>query len=122
VSSIPGTTKKTTWVRNGKLRIMDSPGVIPFRDQNVQMGMSAAKDPHKIRNPEKVALKIIEFLMKKDEKILKKYYGASGEDSYEVFLDIGKKKGFLVKGGEVNENRVAIKVIDDWQKGKINLK
>ena len=122
VSPVPGTTKKTVWVRSGKLRIMDSPGVIPFGDKNVQMGMSAAKDPHKIRNPDRVAIKIIEFLMEKDKGILKKYYGASGKDSYELFLDIGKKKGFLVKGGEVDENRIAIKVIDDWQRGRINLK
>lgn len=122
VSPVPGTTKKTMWVRSGKLRIMDSPGVIPFGDKNIQMGMSAAKDPHKIRNPDKVAMKIIEFLMDKDERILKRAYKASGEDSYEVFLDIGKKKGFLIKGGEVDENRVAIKVIDDWQKGRIKLK
>ncbi|MFH1237953.1 MAG: GTPase [archaeon] len=122
VSSIPGTTKKTTWVRNGKLRIMDSPGVIPFGDKNVQMGMSAAKDPHKVRHPENVAINIIKFLMAKDKDILKKYYGASGEDCYEIFEDIGRKKGLLIKGGEVDENRVAIKVIDDWQKGKINLK
>ena len=122
VSSMPGTTKKTTWVRSGKLRIMDSPGVIPFGDRKVQIGMAAAKDPHKIKNPDKVALRIIEFLMEKDGGILKRYYGASGKDSYELFLDIGKKKGFLVKGGEIDEHRVAIKVIDDWQRGKINLK
>jgi len=28
----------------------------------------------------------------------------------------------LVKGGEIDENRVSIKVIDDWQKGRIKLK
>ncbi len=122
MSSVPGTTKKTQWVRTGQLRIMDSPGIIPFGDGRTQVGMAAAKDPHKINNPDKVALRIIEFLTKKDEKILKRHYGASGEDSYDLFLDIGKKKGFLVKGGEVDEHRVAIKVIDDWQKGKIKLK
>ncbi len=64
VSSISGTTKKTLWVRSGQLRIMDSPGVIPFGDRKVQVGMVAAKDPHKIKNPEKVAIRVIEYLMK----------------------------------------------------------
>jgi ribosome biogenesis GTPase A len=122
VSSVSGTTKKTQWVRTGKLRIMDSPGVIPFGDRKVQIGMTAAKDPHKIKNPEKVAIRIIEFLMKKEGNLLKKYYEAEGESAGEVFEDIGRKKGYLVKGGEVDENRIAIKVIDDWQKGKIKLK
>ncbi len=122
VSSVSGTTKKTQWVRVGKLRIMDSPGVIPFGDRKVQIGMTASKDPHKIKNPEKVAIRIIEFLMKRNNNILGKMYGAVGNDAYEIFEDIGRKKGFLVKGGKINENRIAIKVIDDWQKGKIKLK
>ena len=120
VSPVSGTTKKTQWVRSGKLRIMDSPGVIPFGDRKVQIGMTAAKDPHKIRNPEKVAIRIIEFLMKR-RGLLKRYYGVEGKDAYAVFEDIGRKKGYLVKGGEVDENRVAIKVIEDWQRGRIKL-
>ncbi len=121
VSSMSGTTKKTQWVRSGKLRIMDSPGVIPFGDRKVQIGMTAAKDPHKIKNPEKVALRIIDFMMKREGNLLKRYYGASGKDEYEAFEDIAMKKGFLVKGGEVDEHRTAIKVIDDWQRGRIKL-
>jgi len=121
VSSVSGTTKKTQWVRIGKLRIMDSPGVIPFGDRKVQIGMTAAKNPHKIKNPEKVAIRIIEFLMKREGSLLKKYYRAEGEAAYEIFEDIGRKMGYLVKGGEIDENRVS-KVIDDWQKGRIKLK
>jgi len=121
-SPTPGTTKKTQWIRTGRLRIMDSPGVIPFGDRKVQVGMTASKDPHKIKNPERVAVRIIEFLMKKNKKLLKKYYRAEGKDAYEIFEDIGRKMGYLVKGGEVDENRIAIKIIDDWQKGKIKLK
>jgi len=122
VSAMSGTTKKTQWVRTGRLRIMDSPGIIPFGDRKVQVGMTASKDPHKIKNPEKVAIRIIEFLMKKDKRLLKKYYRAEGENAYEMFEDIGRKMGYLIKGGEIDENRIAIKVIDDWQRGKIEIK
>jgi len=137
VSPVSGTTKKTLWVRNGRLRIMDSPGIIPYGDKKVQIGMTASKDPHKIKNPEKVALKIIEFMAKKDPALLTKYYnvdlekvgegvdsetGETGMDYYEAFEEIGRKMGYLVKGGEVDENRVCIKVIDDWQKGRIMMK
>ncbi len=137
VSPVSGTTKKTLWVRNGNLRIMDSPGIIPYGDKKVQIGMTASKDPHKIKNPEKVALKIIEFMAKKDPALLTKYYnvdlkevgervdsetGETAMDYYEAFEEIGRKMGYLVKGGEIDENRVCIKVIDDWQKGKIMMK
>ncbi len=94
VSAVSGTTKKTQWARIGKLRIMDSPGVIPFGDRKVQVGMTASKDPHKIKNPERVAIRIIEFLMEREGDLLMKYYGASGNDTYEVFEDIAKKRDF----------------------------
>jgi ribosome biogenesis GTPase A len=120
VSSVSGTTKKTQWIRSGKLRIMDSPGVIPFGDSGARVGVMSGKDAHKIKNPEKVAIRVIKFLMEKN--VLKKYYGVSGSDAYEVFDRIGRKKGFLVKGGEVDENRTAIRIIEDWQRGRIKLK
>lgn len=121
VSSVSGTTKKTLWVRSGKIRIIDSPGVIPFGDGKIRVGITASKDPHKIKNPEKVAIRIIEYLEKRGSESLKSFYGVSGTNPYEIFENIGNKKGFLVKGGEVDENRTAIKIIDDWQKGKIKL-
>jgi ribosome biogenesis GTPase A len=122
VSSVSGTTRKTQWVREGRLRIMDSPGVIPFGDKKAKVGMTASKDPHKIRNPENVAINVIEYLAEKGENILEKFYGIESGSSYEMFGAIGRKKGFLIKGGDVDENRTAIKIIDDWQKGKISLK
>ena len=125
VKSISGTTRKTEWIRSGRVRIMDSPGVIPAGDDKIRIGLTASKDPHKIRNPEKVALKIVEFLVGKDAGILERFYGIKdiGEMSdYDVFLAIGKKKGFLLKGGVIDEDRTAIRIIDDWQRGRIGLK
>ena len=109
----------------GRIRIMDSPGVIPSGDDKIKIGLTASKDPHKIRNPEKVALKIVEFILNKDLSILKKFYNIEVEEEmivYDVFLAIGKKKGFLLKGGIVDENRCAIRIIDDWQRGRIGMK
>jgi len=116
---------------------MDSPGVIPFGDSVARVGVMSGKDAHKIKNPEKVAVRIIEFLMKK-KGVLRRYYGVGAsrenrksrienrrsrdkKDAYEIFEEIGRKKGYLVKGGEVDENRIAIKVIEDWQRGRIRL-
>jgi len=123
VSGISGTTRKTQWVRNGRLRIMDSPGVIPFGDKGVQVGMSASKDPHKIKSPEKVAMRVIEFLDKRKDWTLANFYSVDKRlEGYDLFLAIGKKKGYLVRGGEIDENRTAIRILSDWQTGKIGLK
>jgi len=149
VKSVSGTTKKTEWLRMGRLRIQDSPGVIPAGDDKIKIGLTASKDPHKIRNPEKVAFKILEFVLEKDRGILERFYGVGvyaesrkggraekiargltqtntdrgGEvDIYDVFLEIGRKKGWLLKGGVVDEDRCAIRIIDDWQRGRLGLK
>lgn len=122
VSSVSGTTKKTQWVRAGNLRIIDCPGVIPFTDKKIQIGLTASKNPHKITNPEKVAIRIIEFLMEQDKKILEKKYNAKGDTPYELFENIAREKKLLIKGNRIDENRTAIKIINDWQKGQINLK
>jgi len=123
VSSVSGTTKKTKWLRTGKIRIMDSPGVIPFGDEKIRIGMTSSKDPHKIKNPERVAFRIIEYLREHGGNVLERFYGVSKDlEEDKLFLEIGRKKKYLVKGGEVDENRTAIKIISDWQSGKIGLK
>ena len=127
VSSISGSTKKTEWIRSKDIRFMDTPGVIPMGDSAVKVGITASKDPHKIQDPDKVAMNIIRKVRKKDESILEKFYGigigiCTGKEDYEVFEMIGEAKKFLVKKGEIDEHRTAIKIIEDWQKGKLGLK
>jgi ribosome biogenesis GTPase A len=121
VKPVSGTTKTVQWIRVGKLRLQDSPGVIPIQDSASKAGFVSAKDPHKLRNPEKVAIRIVEFLRKKGP-ILERFYGVSGGSDYELFLAIGKKRGYLLKGGEIDEGRTAIRVIEDWQRGEISLR
>ena len=122
VSRISGTTKKTGWYRVGKIRYLDSPGVIPFGDRKVQVGMTASKDPHKIKNPDKVAMRIIDYLDKKGGNILKRFYGVGNLKGQKMFDAIGDKKKYRLKGGVLDENRTAIRIISDWQDGKIKLK
>lgn len=123
ISSVSGTTKKTKWIRYKNIRFMDSPGVIPITDSNVELGITASKDAHKIKYPEKVALKIIGYARKVDNNFLKRFYGIDfleDDFDYDVFLKIGDVKKFRVRGGGIDENRTAVRIIDDWQKGKID--
>ncbi len=126
ISSIAGTTKGPQWVKAGSLKIIDSPGVIPFEDKNSKLGLIAAKNPEKINVPERVAVRIIEMFIEKNPKKLAEYYKLSDEqlnkDFYEILLEIGKKRGYLSKGGIVDEKKTAIQIIRDWQKGKLGFK
>ena len=38
---------------------------------------------------------------------------------YELLLRIGKKRGFLISGGEINTERAAAAVLDEFRSGKI---
>jgi len=122
VSRIAGTTKGLQWVKAGSLRILDSPGVIPFEDSEMKLGILGAKNPEKLKKPQKVALAVIKLLIEANKKTLENYYGIKIEDDdeeYDVFLAVGEKRKFLMKKGEVDENRTTFQILRDWQSGKI---
>jgi ribosome biogenesis GTPase A len=122
VSRVSGTTKKTKWIRYKNLRFMDSPGVIPRRDSKVAVGLTASKNIHKIKNPEKVAIEVIKVLRRNSRKKLEEHFKITfdeEEDNYDILLKIGEKRKYLIKGGEIDENKTAIKIVEEWQKGKI---
>ena len=125
VSSKAGTTRGFQLVKAGSLQIVDSPGVIPFYEKETKMGMIAAKDPEKMKNPDILAINIVETFIDKNLKALENFYGVKLEgikDPYDMVLAIGKRRGFLRKGGVVDENRTVTQIIRDWQKGKLGLK
>lgn len=122
VAHYAGTTKGIQWVKAGSLRILDSPGVIPFDDKEERLAFIGAKNPEKIKNPEKVAMHIIKELLKNNKNSIEKSYGINIDyktGEYDVILQIGKRRGFLIKGGEVDIKKTCLAVIRDWQRGKI---
>lgn len=124
VADMPGTTRGVQWVRSGNLRILDSPGVIPYEDKSMKLTLLGSKHPEKILDPVKVALEIIGMFVSKDKKVLEDAYSIEIEpltEYYDILLEIGKKRGYLKKGGEVEETKTAITIVKDWQKGKLIL-
>ena len=124
VSPIAGTTRGYQIVRTGGLHIIDSPGVIPFREGESTLGVVGAKSPEQIRNPDRVALALIDSLLEENSDGIKERYGLidedlAGNDSYEILLKIGRKRGYLKKGGEVDETKTSLTIIREWQTGKI---
>jgi|SRR3989344_892233 len=124
VSSVAGTTKGVQWVKVGKLRVIDSPGVITYDEDESWLGLIGAKNPEQMHDQEKVACNIINHALKKNKRALEVFYDIElpkekTMDSYEILLEIGKKRGFLMKKGLVDEKRTSIQIIRDWQKGKL---
>lgn len=125
VSATAGTTRGVQIVNARNLQILDSPGVFPYGDDEVKLGILAAKNPEQLKNPELVACKIIERVLESNRGALESFYSILIDeempDSYEILLQIGQQRKFLLKGGITDEHRAAMQVIRDWQTGKLRI-
>ena len=125
ISPIAGFTRGVQWVRGeGNILFLDTPGVIPLdeKDETEQALMSII-DPTKLQNPDIAAMKIIQLFLDNNKRSLEKFYDIKIEtdDTFEILLEIGKRKNFLTKGGKVDEVRTTLTIIRDWQKGNLLL-
>ena len=120
VSGHAGTTRGIQWIKAGGLFIMDSPGVIPFEDGSVKLGILGSKDPDKIGNIEGIAIKIADMFLGYNKKIFEDLYNVNLPND-NILEELARKKGFLLKGGIPDERRAALQIIKDWQNGKLRL-
>ena len=126
MSPIPGTTRGVQTIKAGGLNVLDSPGVFPYGEDELKLGLLAAKNPDRLKNPELLACKIIEMFLESNKLALEKFYNLKLEeeaewDSYEIMLQIGQEKKMLMKGGVTDERRTALQIIRDWQRGHIQI-
>lgn len=122
VSPMAGTTRGLQWISVSYLKVLDSPGVIPVAERDeARIALLSARNPERVKNPERAALYLLWFLNLKYKKVLAREYGVEGSDENELFLAIAAKKRFLLKGGELDLRRTALTLLRDWQRGKISL-
>lgn len=125
-SSQAGFTKTIQKIRfNKDIIILDSPGVIFSGEENSLMGNivkrhveTGAKDYGKVKHPDF----IINDIMKQHKKIFDNFYGVDSHEDSENLLEIlGKKWNLLEKGGIVDKDRTARRILKNWQEGKIKI-
>ena len=123
ISSRAGTTHGQQWINfKDKIKIIDSPGVIPLKENDeIRLALIGSKNPEKIHNIELVAYTIINLFKNSDN--LEKFYNLDikNKNFEEIFENIGRKKGYLKKGNKIDETRIAINLVRDWQSGKLRL-
>ena len=120
----PGVTKNLNWIRVGKnIELLDSPGILWPKLNNETEALNLASTTaikEEVLPKERIAVYIIEFLFKYYPDILNDKYGVTNIDDFDdVYQTIGKKRGFLMKGGVVDYDRVTDLVINDIKQGKI---
>ena len=125
VGNKPGVTKNLNWIRiNEQLELLDSPGILwpKFDNEKVAYNLaSLTAIKEEVLPLSKVVCYIIETLYKYYPNILKERYNLTeiDEDFIEAFEVIGKKRGCLIKGGEIDYDKVCNVVINDIKDGTI---
>lgn len=122
VSRIAGTTRGIQFIRVGDILILDSPGVVPYSDSELTLGILGAKNPEKLKKPYKIVIEILNVILRWDKKSLEDFYKVKLPEDIsadKALEEIAKQKGYLKKGGLIDEDRVILKIIRDWQSGKL---
>ncbi len=138
VGNKPGVTKQKQWIRiNDKIELLDTPGVLwpKFESEEVALNLcftGTIKDD--ILERTEIAYHLLKFLLECErkklcdrynleekliEKILSNKNQAENENIYEIMLEIGKKRGCIISGGNIDEEKTARILLDEFKNGKL---
>lgn len=128
VEDSPGVTRGNQWYTIAKnLEMLDTPGVLwpKFDDKTVGEHLAftgAVKD--QILDIELLAVRLLDFIKELKPADFITRFKLENEDienidSYELLKMIGKKRGMLVSGGEIDTERAAIMLLDEFRSAKL---
>ena len=128
VEDRPGVTRGNQWYSIAKnIEMLDTPGVLwPKFDDKIVGGRlaftGAVKD--QILDTELLAVRLLDFLRSlKPADFIARFkledIDLDAIDSYELLNVIGKKRGMLISGGEIDTERAAIMLLDEFRSGKL---
>ena len=122
----PGVTRGKQWVNvDGGLLLLDTPGILwpKFDDPEVGMRLAytgAVKDD--ILDTETLGCHLMELLAREYPQALVERYKIeipTKIDGWELLQAAGRKRGFLISGGEVDTERMARVLLDEYRSCKL---
>ena len=126
VEDRPGVTRTKQWVKIGdQMELLDMPGVLwpKFDDQEVAKRLAftgAIKDD--IMDLESLAMLLLEFLAERYPAALENRYKmqiSEASNGLQLLEQLGRKRGMLISGREVNYERAAITLLDEFRSGTL---
>ena len=137
VGNKPGVTKSKQWIRiNEKIELLDTPGVLwpKFENEQVALNLSftgTIKDD--ILPITEVAYQLLKFLLENYRQNVIQRYKLTEEyieqilskpepenfNIYEIMQEIGRKRGQIMSGGEVDDEKTSKIIIEDYRSGKL---
>lgn len=128
VEDRPGVTRGNQWYSIAKnIEMLDTPGVLwpKFDDKIVgeRLAFTGAVKAQ-ILDTELLAVRLLDFLRSlKPADFIARFkledIDLDAIDSYELLNVIGKKRGMLISGGEIDIERAAIMLLDEFRSGKL---
>ena len=126
VADKAGVTRNNQWFAIGNgIELLDTPGVLwpKFDDQKVGDRLAfigSVKD--EILDIETLAVRLLEVMIADyPERLSERYKIAdfSDKEAWEVLEMIGKKRGMMIRGGEIDTERVSVMLLDEYRGGKL---
>ena len=137
VGNRPGVTRQKQWIRiNQNIELLDTPGVLwpKFQSEEVALNLAytgSIKDD--VLETIEIGFNLLRVLINKHlDKLMERYKLtpkeleeinnmdiAENEKVLEVMHLIGKRRGALISGGNIDEEKVAKIILDDFRSGKI---
>lgn len=137
VGNKPGVTRQKQWIRlQNNIELLDTPGVLwpKFDNEEVALNLSyigTIKD--EILDKTEIAFFLLKFLLQNYKTNLLERYKLQeveiqnimenvqnpNEQIMEVLYLIGKKRGAIISGGNVDEEKVSNILLDDFRTGKL---
>ena len=137
VGNKPGITKQKQWIRiNEKVELLDTPGVLwpKFESEEVALHLAfTGTIKEDILERVDTAYYLTKFLIENEQtKLCKRYQieeewieqklaqeQPENENIYEIMLEIGKKRGCIISGGKIDEEKTARILLDEFKNGVI---
>ena len=125
VEDRPGVTRNNQWFVVEGAQLLDTPGVLwpKFEDHTVALHLAftgAIKD--QVLDVEEMACELLGVLHTSYRHLLCDRYKLIEDDipsdRWELLQQIAKKRGMLLPGGDVNTERAAIMLLDEYRGGK----
>ena len=135
VGNKPGVTKQKQWIRvNEKVELLDTPGVLwpKFENEEVALHLSFIGTIREdILDRTEVAYYLTKFLIENyKDKLLERYKlkeervdellnqeQDENTNIYDVFMEIGRKRGCIISGGNIDEEKTARILLDEYKNG-----
>ena len=137
VGNRPGVTKQKQWIRiNDEIELMDTPGVLwpKFESEEVALNLAytgTIKDD--ILEITEIAYCLVKFLLENYKNNLLERYSLSeqvvddilakeqeeNQNIYEIMQLIGKRRGAIISGGNIDDEKTSKIILDDFRSGKL---